>query len=298
MMSIVKLVAISLLALSLFQSGQEPAETIPRDQQIDGSVSTIADDIRVDGVVAGDVVSWTGNIVVSGHVYGDVVSYTGNVTILPGARVDGSAMSLNGALQIEQATLGGSAIKGSGDGRIFSRIVGVFAPEAQAPLGAANAANWLFSLFLGAVVLSSALLLMSSVPNRLAAAAAMLRSYPSRALVVGMFAAIALMTLAFVLAGMLATTIIGLPLSVLLLLLLHVPFVFGVATLFQAASATFDPQAQGISLKTGLTALALVLPLLLIGLIAPFAALLLCYALASPGLGAAILSRGGMLREA
>jgi hypothetical protein len=297
MASMLKFIVTALIAISLLQPGQSPDETIPHDIRIEGNVSTIADDILVEGVVAGDVISWTGNIIIRGYVHGDVVSYTGNVTISQGARVDGSVLALTGELAVETAALGGSAITGGNGGRLLSRIVGVFAPLPQAPSGAANAGNWLFSLFLSIATITSALLLIGTWPNRLSLASHTLIRKPIQALSLGVLAGIALAAITLILAGVLAASVIGLPLSVLLVVVLHVPYLFGVAALIQAARTTLDPTAHGLSFKTGLTALALVVPLLLIGLVAPLVALVLFYAVASPGLGAAILTRGGMLHS-
>lgn len=104
--------------------------TIPREQTIDGDVSTLGGDVEVlgtvkgtvsstrgdltvgqDGRVDGDLVSFGGDITISGHVTGDVSSTGGDVTLTDGARVDGDVVTIGGTLtQEDGAHVGGQRV--------------------------------------------------------------------------------------------------------------------------------------------------------------------------------------------
>ena len=78
---------------------RDDALVIAAGQHVAGDVATIAQDIRVDGMVDGDVTSWNGAITIAGSVGGDVVSYGGAVTVAPTGRVAGHILASGGVLQ-------------------------------------------------------------------------------------------------------------------------------------------------------------------------------------------------------
>ena len=108
--------------------------TIPREQTIDGDVSTMGGDVEVlgtvkgtvsstrgdltvgpDGRVDGDLVSFGGDIEIEGHVTGDVSSTGGDVTLRDGARVDGDVVTIGGTLtQEDGAHVGGQRVTAGG----------------------------------------------------------------------------------------------------------------------------------------------------------------------------------------
>jgi cytoskeletal protein CcmA (bactofilin family) len=288
-----RIVILAFVALGLLFRADDPTNIIPRNTLINGDVVTVTRDIQVNGEVTGDVTSWTGDIMIAGHVYGDVVSYTGSVTLLPGAQVDGSIMSLSGDLAVQEESLREKSFRGGFGGQLFSSIVGVFAPAPAIAPTNSGLARWLVSAVLGSATLVLALLLVGVWPNRSIRAAQILMRRPGRSLLIGALSAVALMALATLTAGVLAATVVALPVSALLLVLMQLPFVAGLAVLTQAARSTLQPGSHELSPLAGFTALALIAPIVLIGLISPLAALLLFYLIASPGLGAAVLTRGG-----
>jgi len=103
--------------------------------------------------------------------------------------------------------------------------------------------------------------------------------------------------------ALLAATVIGLPLIVVLLALAHVPYFYGLAVLTQARGAL--SAQRGVASNqfaptrgTVVTAALLALLIALCGALAPLWGLALFYILASPGLGAILLSRGGLFAPA
>ena len=108
--------------------------TIPREQTIDGDVSSVGGDVEVlgtvkgtvsstrgdltvgqDGRVEGDLVSFGGDIEIEGHVTGDVSSTGGDVTLRDGARVDGDVVTIGGTLtQEDGAHVGGQRVTAGG----------------------------------------------------------------------------------------------------------------------------------------------------------------------------------------
>ncbi len=286
-----------LLIMRLTFSLNDLPRTVPAGDKVNGNIATITSDVRVDGEVLGDVTTWTGSIIVSGHVHGDVVSYTGDIILTPGAEIDGNAMSLGGRVQADSAKLAGRTIIGGVGGQYLSRLVGLFAPVPYGPSSTIGIAGWPFSLALGMLLLILCLLMIGVWPHRTATTAVMLAYYPVRASIIGLLASVALTTLLPLLATLLAITLIGLPLSVIIVLLANVPYISGLAALIQAARASIEPKTITLTRTTILVAGGLILPIALVGMLSPSAALLLFYAIASPGLGALLLSRVGTVRS-
>lgn len=266
---------------------------IPAASRVTDDVSTILSDIRIEGVVDGDVTSWGGNIVVVGQVTGDVVSYTGNVTIMPGAAIGGSLLSLGGRVTAAPGTFSGQRIEGGSGGRVVGQVVGLFTGESR--LGnAPDIGRILFSLTLCGALLAFSLLALHVWPQRTEAGAFLLKRLPIRSIVLGILVLVALATLTPMASVLLTSTIIGMPVALVLLMLVHAFVVAGMVTLIQAARASLaSPRTnqQEFSARTVLISFILLLPIGLVGLLSPLAALLLCYAIASPGMGALLLTR-------
>jgi hypothetical protein len=122
-------------------------------------------------------------------------------------------------------------------------------------------------------------------------------AHPVQAMLIGLLAGVALSTLLPLLATLLAITLIGLPVSVLIVLLANLPYISGLAALIQAARVSIEPRIVALTRTTVLVAGVLILPIALVGMLSPSAALLLFYLIASPGLGALLISRMGTLRS-
>jgi uncharacterized membrane protein len=167
--------------------------------------------------------------------------------------------------------------------------------------GEAAVGRALFSAALGVFLLAFALLCIAFWPRRTAAASLTLRQAPGRALALGLLTTLLLALALPPLAALLAATLVGLPLLIVLLALIQAPYVYGLATLAQAAGV-FSPHpsaptrgSEGLNRTTLLIAAALALLVAVGAALAPLWGMMLFYLLASPGLGAALLSRGGLL---
>ncbi|MCS6839386.1 MAG: hypothetical protein NZ699_15310 [Roseiflexus sp.] len=133
-------------------------------------------------------------------------------------------------------------------------------------------------------------------PRRSAVAGMTLRAAPLRALGTGVLALGALGIVSALLLALLTATVIGLPIAVGVALLAHVPVALGIAitarTLGWHLFGHYTP--HNVDGRLAATAAVLALPAALGTLVSLPAALLTLYLLAVPGIGALILSQGGM----
>ncbi len=295
---IVLLVALALPMRALAQDRDEPL-VVGQGQHVTGSIATVGQDIQIDGAVEGDVTSWEGDITVAGYVGGDVVSYAGHVTIAATGRVDGHVLVLGSQLQPDQQKLvGGQIIEGGVGANAVASVLGILMPTSNAVPGDSPVGRGLFGAVLGVLSLAFCMLCIAFWPRRTAAASQTLLRFPGRALLLGLTTTLALALALLPLIALLAATVIGIPLIVVLLLLVEVSYLYGLATLARAIGGRLGGQrgqATEFSEVTVGGALALVLLIAVVGAAAPLWGVALFHLVASPGLGAAILSRGGLL---
>lgn len=287
------------IALALLLPGMAAAQSgagalvIAAGQREPGSVATLTQDIVVAGVVDGDVTSWAGSITVSGTVGGDVVSYGGAVKILAGGQVRGHVLASSGALEMEAgAAVGGQRIQSEAGGEALASLLDLFGSPDRAGGGALPRA--LLGATIGTLLAAFCTLLFVFWPRRMRAAAATLAALPGLSLAVGLLTSLVLGLALPALAALLIASVLGLPLLALLALLLAACYVYGLAVLARQLGERF---ARGQPALSGPSLAAVAAPALLLALataLAPLWGLALFGVLASPGLGAAILSRGGM----
>ncbi|MDW8405332.1 polymer-forming cytoskeletal protein [Chloroflexus sp.] len=269
---------------------------IAANEQYHGHIVTFDQPIVIVGEVDGDVTSWTGSITVQGVVRGDVVSYTGAITIAPGAVVEGNVLSIAGGVKVESQLglrgiiIGTEPLAGS---TIATALIGVLS-------GQATVRRWLPPGIAGMVgALISTLLCVAVAliwPRRTAGIGRALRAAPLRSAAIGFLSTILLISALPFLVGLLTLSLAGLVLIVPLIALLHVPYAVGLAGVARAIAATWPPGwALKPPLAAALGALVALTPLIVIGAFAPMLAVALGYTLASWGLGAALISRGGAL---
>jgi len=268
---------------------------IAAGQHVAGNVATIAQDIRVDGTVDGDVTSWNGAITISGSVGGDVVSYGGDVTVGATGRVGGHILASAGVLnQAPGAIVAGQKING-GAGEALASLLDLLNPASGAGpdyvLG-----RLLFGVALAVLLTAFCLLYTAFWPGRIALAGVTLRQLPGRALTLGLLTTVALALALLPLAGLLVASVVGVPVLLALLALLLALYVYGLVALARMLSTH-----GGIPLNDGATSgrmvaftLALVLLIAVVVALTPLWGLALFFLVASPGLGAVVLSRGGL----
>jgi hypothetical protein len=285
-----------LLPRSAAAQEQDGALVVPADTTAP-SVATVGQDVLVEGTVSGDVTSWSGDITVSGQVGGDVISYAGRVRVLSGGRVGGHVMAPGGVQREGESQIAGQVMGGPKGSQALASVRDVFEPGVpHSGIGAATVGRPLFGLLLGLFLLVFTLLGAAFWPRRTRQTMLTLRALPGRAIAVGLLTTLLLAALTPLLGALLTATLVGLPLLVLLALLVQAPYLYGIAALTQA----LGPAVRDVTADTGLgreTLAATAALALLVGLTAaiqPLAGMALLYLVASPGLGAAILSRGGM----
>lgn len=173
----------------------------------------------------------------------------------------------------------------------------------RAALLAATGQRFDASVIRGLVVALSWLVQMAAVvlttgfwPRRSAAAGMTLLTAPLQALGIGFLATAALGVVAALLLFLLTATVIGLPVAAVVVLLAHIPIALGIAVSARALglrlSGHYPPHDFDRNLIAAAAALAL--PAALAMLFSASAAFLTLYLLAMPGIGALVLSQGGM----
>jgi cytoskeletal protein CcmA (bactofilin family) len=291
------LLMVWLAPATVLARGQNDALVIGAGQHVAGSVATIAQDIQVDGAVDGDVTSWSGSITIAGSVGGDVVSYSGDVTLMPTGRVGGHILASGGTLRrAPSARVTGQTIDG-GAGEALASLIDLLNPTSDGrqddPL-----ARGLFGAALGVLLTAFCFLYTAFWPGRVALAGDALRRLPGRALSMGLLTTLALALALLPLAGLLVASVIGVPVLLGLLALALALYVYGLIVLGRALSASSPAKAQSAAQPANSRLMTITLAMvLLIGLavaLAPLWGLAMFFLVASPGLGAVILSRGGM----
>lgn len=258
-----------------------------------GDIATVDQPIVVEGVVEGDVTSWSGAILIEGEVRGDVVSYVGTITLGPAAEVSGSVLAMAGAVHGDRADVAGSVL-GAQPVAGRSLVAGLATILGRQPATVvATIPRPLLSGVLAAIGLAICALLAAIWPARTAGTALALRRGPGRAALLGMLTTLLLGLLLPPLASLLALSLVGMPLLPPLLVVLQLPYLFGLAALGRLLADTAGARALHPAAAAALGALPILLALAVVGIPAPMLSALLFYTVASVGLGAAILSRGG-----
>jgi cytoskeletal protein CcmA (bactofilin family) len=272
-----------------------PPVVVAAHERVRGDLATIDQAIIVAGVVEGDVTSWSGTIQISGTVLGDVVSYSGVVELTPTADVHGNVLAVGGQVVYPETALVAGQVF-SNEPLLGGQLLNSVASLVQ-PAGADPATPLARPLVSGMLAMISLLLIAAALliwPRRMTGVSlTMQRSLPT-AFGVGLLSMVLLGALTLVLSAVLALSLIGLPLILPLLLLAHVPLVIGVAVVARTLGERLLALHMSIPAATLLMAALLLLPLVVLGSVAPLLGGLSFYALASAGLGAMILSRGGV----
>jgi hypothetical protein len=287
-------VLLGLLLLPGRVHAQEQALVVPAGSVVEGNVVTLERSIHIKGTVIGDVTSFSGSIVVEGNVTGDLVSYSGAIYILPGGSVDGNILALTGdVLRDTAAQVGGKTLGSTVEGAALTASASTLVSEVLASDNATLSRDIAVAIFL-ALTLGLGTVSAGVWPGRLRGTTRTLKLLPGRSILVGILSVVLLFGLVAIGNTLLALSLIGLPLVPLLTLFVHLPLIYGLATM--ALSFTSPDALIGKQLLVLLAARNLLVLVLLLGglyLLAPLLALLSFYLLAAIGLGAAVLSRGG-----
>lgn len=266
---------------ALFRSLDHSA-TSPTVQN--AAVATLTEAIRATGEIPGDVVSVWGDIVVDGQVSGNVVSILGDVTLSDDAQIDGHVLAGSGQITSQVGQIAGVERRGVPGTPIGLRAVGA-STEQLSP----NLVRGLTGLLGALITLALAGILVLLWPQRTLQTSRILPTRPWLALGIGILITALLVLLTLPVLALLALTVVGLLLVPVLLLVVHLPYVQGLAAVGQALGQRLTGSATISSALWGVAAQLVVV--IGIGLIAPPVGLLIFYLLASLGLGAQLIER-------
>ena len=248
-----------------------------------GDVGTLAKPPALSYPVAGDVTSFGGDIVIQGDVAGDVVTLTGRVVLAAGSHVHGSVLAGGGTTTSPDVLVDQHVYTAPRNLPVLAIASGTnsgitLTPSAIARLGGMLAA--VATLLLG-------VLLVVIRPHAAARGSRQLIRFPARACALGVLASSGLMILALGGSVVLAATVAGVLLVPILLLMLHLPYVAGVATIGYTLGHRLTGSPANTSAIWGIGIQLLVV--LALGLTLPMAGLLLFYLLGTAGLGGTLL---------
>ncbi len=248
-----------------------------------GDIGTLTKPLDVSGPVAGDVTSFGGDIVIRGDVTGDVVALAGRVELAAGSHVHGSVLAGGGTTTSPDVLV---------DQHVYTT------PRNLPALALASGTNSGVTLTPGAIarlggMLAAVVTLLLGVllvvvrPDAAAWGSRQLVHFPARALALGVLASSGLVVLALGGSVVLAATVAGVLLVPILLLMLHLPYVAGVATIGYTLGhrLTGSPANTSAIWGMGIQLLAV----LALGLTVPMAGLFLFYLLGTAGLGGTLL---------
>jgi len=191
--------------------------------------------LTVNGATEGDAVTFGGNIEVTGHVAGNAVAIGGNVHLASTAVVDGDATAIGGTVSKEEgaSVQGNTASVGSGETirvdvpKIIRRVLPpkVIGPTAQDDDVHVHATGFLGFLLFFAASFGLAFLAVLLFPERIKRIQSELRTDPLRCGLTGIVGSMAVLAMSI----LMAVTLIGIPLSILLWIIYGVALVMGIA---------------------------------------------------------------------
>lgn len=237
---------------------------VPAGEQVEEAVA-FGGNVDVSGRVLGDATAFGGDVIVhnGGSVDGDAVSFGGIVQVHPGGSVQGDRVSLSGASHLVPTVSTAATVDEPGFLQVLYRRV-------------------IFLLSL----LGAGVLVVGLVPERVGRVARAVDGQPLRSLLVGAFAVLFLSvaTLLF------AVTIIGIPISLLLVGGLGLAWLLGFVGLSQALGdripALKQPRGRWLAFLVG------GLVVTFAGFL-PFVGWLVILSTSILGVGAALVSRFG-----
>lgn len=249
-----------------------------------GDVGTLVRTVDVTDAIQGDVASVAGDINVRGEVDGDVVALGGHVVLHDGATVHGSVLSGAGVAIAPTGNVDQHVLSGPEQLPALGFVLGATTPNTTLDDRLMGIAGVMVTL----VALVLATLVVIAWPQGLTDASTMLLLLPGRAVVVGTLAALGYLVVGVALMIAFAATVMGVLLVPMLILILHLPFIAGVAAVGQA----FGQRLVGrITVGSALWGVAIqVILLLSIALLSPYASALVFFILGGIGLGGMILS--------
>jgi hypothetical protein len=291
----VLLLLLFMLPLQVYAQASDTALVIAADQVYEGNVSSATQSIRVEGVVLGDVTSWTGDIEILGRVEGDVVSYSGDVILRDGAIVQGHIMALGDGMQVAAtAQVNGQTLDGGEGSLVLANLFDALNPSSPSSQGNV-VGQILVGIVLAIVLIACCALCAAFWPHRLDATSQMLKRLPARSFGFGLLTSLIIGLALPPVIAVLAASLIGVPFLIALFVIVQLPFLFGLTAMARALGWFSE---RGFTVMTRqhvvwLVGLAFLVSVTIV--VQPLWGMLLFYLIASPGVGALFLSRGGTL---
>jgi cytoskeletal protein CcmA (bactofilin family) len=277
-------------------------DVVARGQSLEVKAGESVDDavvyggnLVVKGQVEGDAVAFGGNLEIHGHVNGDAHAFGGNVVLRPGAVVQGDVSSIGGMVLREE----GAWVEGSTESFGGAKVGTLVANEVKESLKAAQAeeprvkrerhggggiAGFLLKF---AALFGLGFLGQLFFPARMKELAAEIKSQPLKNGVTGLVGFLALIPITAVL----AITIIGIPVAVLMWLVVPVLAALGLTVLAGEIGLRL-PVLRGRKTQAVVLALGL-LVLLLVGAIPGIGGVVMMLA-SAVAFGAVIRTRFGI----
>jgi len=261
--------------------------TLRQGQRVDGDLVVMGGNLALEpgSAVRGDALVFGGHIVIAGRVDGQVTAASGSIGLDPGAVVTGDVVAAGGIHLDPRATV---------DGRVLDRTPIAFLPGfwfgwpwamglSRSPL------VWAVQALLGiVVVVAVGLLVAVALPGPLRTTAAAVTEHPLACMGAGLLTAF----LAALVVPILAMTVCGVPLALLIGLAVLSALFFGLV----AAGLSLGESllaAQGQWRVRPSAAVALGLAVLAILLSVPWLAIVVTFVAGAWGLGATVLTRFG-----
>ncbi len=249
---------------------------------LQGGRRSVEAPIMVVGGAGGDVLSLLGDIRVQGHIQGDVATLGGKVILAAGSTVDGSVLSGAGTVQASGAQIAGGVIDGLGPVPALAEV----APGSNnAGQGGLTRLGGMLGAFVTLLLAGLWLMLQG---EQLSGASEQLRSMPLKGLGLGLAATLVLGTLCVAISTILAATLFGTVLIPVVLLVVHLPYIRGIAIVGQALGHQIGGSDEPVHGLWGIGIQAVVV--IALALVAPLASLVAFYLLGSLGLGAGLFT--------
>ncbi|MGI8650430.1 MAG: bactofilin family protein [Rubrobacter sp.] len=243
---------------------------------VGGDVSSGLGNIRIEAPVGGDIEAGFGDVYIDEFVDGNVEVERGDVILTRSAVIEGDVYCGTGLCQYEEgAAVGGRMMAGTMSGATLS--------NAYSPPGVVfgGMLGWLFGVGL---LCGASLLMVVLAPVQLAASSRMVESHPVWSMLVGLASVVG----AVVASVLLAVSVIGLPLLILIAPLYLALIVFGLVVTAYFAGRKIVLATGGYRQGNVLAAVVGAVVVATVGLL-PLGEMILCF-IALLGAGAALMA--------
>ncbi|MDO8670408.1 MAG: polymer-forming cytoskeletal protein [Dehalococcoidia bacterium] len=270
---------------------------IEREDNVDDLV-VFGGNVKVLGIIKGDLVVFGGEASVSGEIRGDMVVFGGSVNLDSTASVRGDLVTFGGSLRKDpEATVGGSVVKGLGIGKLVVPPSPVFGLRPEINLFWEFVSGLFKGIFATLALLALAVLAVAMFSTQLAVTEDVLENSFWHNAGIGALTLTAAACLSFIL----LISLIGIPVALLLWLLVFLSSIYALVAVANVVGERVVHSAR-VSLSGPLVNVLVGMVLMML-VVVPMNAIsggclgtILLLLLATPGIGATVLSRFGTFR--